>query len=125
MVAVLLCRELCTRLIGNVVAELRGLSLELARLVLGVHPVEDILLVVLDEQREVNTLHPYRCHTRGEHTDAIFGLIVENEVVSRGQCRRAREVVLRGRADERTISLNMRVSGIVSSEDDFGDLIAV
>jgi hypothetical protein len=45
MVAALLRRELRTRLAGDEATEHRLLTLELARLVIGVHPVGDFILV--------------------------------------------------------------------------------
>lgn len=47
MVTVFLCRELGTSILRDEVAESGGLTLELARLVLGIDPVENVLLVGL------------------------------------------------------------------------------
>lgn len=47
MISAFLGRELGTRLVLDEVTEDRLLSLELARLVLGIDPVENVLLLVL------------------------------------------------------------------------------
>lgn len=47
MVSSLLGRKLGTRLARDPIPELRDLSFELARLVFGIDPIEDILLVFL------------------------------------------------------------------------------
>jgi hypothetical protein len=47
MVSAFLDRKLCIGLVLDEVTEDRLLSLELSRLVLGIYPVEDVLLLVL------------------------------------------------------------------------------
>ena len=46
MIPVLLSRELRVGFIGDPIAEHRSLTFELARLVFGIHPIQDVLILL-------------------------------------------------------------------------------